>query len=226
MVLGVARSGADLSSWRRGVQAEFTGQGLASVRAAEDVGALVSGGYGSSETFAIMFFEPANLPTEERTRSGGFPLDPASEARFVDGEMQLRGPCVTNAYLVEEGTESPPLTDDGWFCTGDLGVVEDDGSFTYLARLGDALRLSGFLTDPAEIEQHLRTHPAVTGAQVVGAPLDGKGDVAVAFVTVSSPVEEATLRPSPAPTASRSARPTSATKPSSCCQAPDADSPS
>jgi fatty-acyl-CoA synthase len=85
------------------------------------------------------------------------------------------------------------LSDDGWFRTGDLGVAEPDGRVTYQARIRDALRLAGFLTDPAEIEQQLATHPAVTGAQVVGAPTVSRGDVAVAFVTVGAPVEEAAL---------------------------------
>ena len=52
----------------------------------------------------------------------------------------------------------------------------------FLARLGDSLRLRGFLCDPAEIERHLEGHPAVQLAQVVGAHREGEGDVAVAFV--------------------------------------------
>src|SRR5439155_12732751 len=71
--------------------------------------------------------------------------------------------------------------------------VDGDGGFTYLARLGDALRLAGFLTHPVEIEQRLLTHPAVTGAQVVGVPSRGGGEVAVAFVTIGGRVGEVEL---------------------------------
>ena len=133
-------------------------------------------------------------------------LDGANEARAVDaatgrvlepgepGELQLRGPSVLSAYLVEDGTIAPGLTPDGWFPTGDLGAVAPDGSFVYVARLGDALRLAGFLTDPAEIEQHLLAHPAVTGAQVVGAPSPRGAELAVAFVTITgADVSEADL---------------------------------
>ena len=80
----------------------------------------------------------------------------------------------------------------GWFATGDLGSADDEGGFVYLARMGDALRLRGFLTDPAEIEQHLTSHPAVESAQVVGAPGSG-GEVAVAFVVTLQEIEERDL---------------------------------
>jgi fatty-acyl-CoA synthase len=193
MILRMASVGGDLSSWRHGVFAEFTGRGLESVRAAEAFGARITGVYGSSETFAVLFRRPVTLPTVPRARNGGLPVDPAMEVRAVGGEIQLRGPAVLNGYLVEEGTAAPSLTADGWFPTGDLGTIDGDGGFTYLARLGDALRLAGFLTDPLEIEQYLLTHPGVTGAQVVGVPATERGEVAVAFVTVSGHVEEAEL---------------------------------
>jgi fatty-acyl-CoA synthase len=193
MILGVAAQGRDLSSWRQGVHAEFNGRGLESVQAVETFGARVTGVYGSSETFALLFRRPPTLPAVARARNGGLPLDPAMEVRAVDGEIQVRGPSVLGAYLAEDGTIPPPLTADGWFATGDLGTVDGDGGFTYLARLDDAIRLAGFLTEPAEIEQHLLTHPAVTGAQVVGVPAPDRGDVAVAFVTVADTTGEPEL---------------------------------
>ena len=55
--------------------------------------------------------------------------------------------------------------------------------FGYLCRSGDALRLRGFLVEPAEIQSFLMTHPAVHTAQVVGVTLPERGDIAVAFVT-------------------------------------------
>jgi fatty-acyl-CoA synthase len=193
MILRIVGEGRDLSSWRHGVTAEFTGRGLESVSAAEAFGARITGVYGSSETFAVLFRRPAAQPTIARARNGGLPIDTAMEVRAAEAEIHLRGPSVLAGYLVEEGIAPPTLTADGWFPTGDLGTVDGDGGFTYLARLGDALRLAGFLTDPAEIEQHLLTHPAVTGAQVVGVPLSGQGEVAVGFVTVGRRVDESEL---------------------------------
>jgi fatty-acyl-CoA synthase len=202
MVLAVLDQGSDLSSWTQGVQAEFNGRGLDSVAAAEEVGARITGVYGSSETFALLARWPSDGPVALRGRNGGVLVDEAMEVRVVDsgtgdpaapgvpGELQLRGPSVLSAYVEAEGTVAPPLTEDGWLPTGDMGLVESDRAFVYLARLGDAMRLAGFLTDPAEIELHLLEHPAVTGAVVVGARSKGGSDVAVAFVTVSRSVEE------------------------------------
>ena len=205
MLLAVLGAGRDLSSWRHGVPADFTGHGLEAVTAAEAVGARLTGVYGSSETFALLARWSPTDPAPERGRNGGVPVDEATEVRVVDtvtgrplapgtpGELQMRGPSILGGYLVEDGVAPPPLTTDGWFPTGDLGRVEPAGGFVYLARLGDALRLAGFLTDPAEIEQRLLGHPVVTGAQVVGAPSDRGGEVAVAFVTVHGEVAEEVL---------------------------------
>jgi fatty-acyl-CoA synthase len=194
MILAVAASGRDLSSWRHGVHAEFTAHGIECVRIAEQFGARITGVYGSSETFALLARRSPADPAEVRARNGGVPVDPATEVRVVDGELQLRGPSVLCAYLDENGVTPPSLRDGGWFPTGDLAEAEPNGGFAYLARRGDALRLAGFLTDPAEIEQHLLSHPAVSGAQVVGASAAGAGgEVAVAFVTIVTPVTEAAL---------------------------------
>lgn len=193
MLLAVCAAGRDLSSWRQGVHAEFTGRGLECVRRAEEFGARITGVYGSSETFALLTRRSPSENAEMRARNGGRPVDPATEARIVEGELQLRGPSVLSAYLDEGSTIPPPLLDEGWFRTGDLGVAEPGGGFLYLARQGDALRLAGFLTDPAEIEQQLLSHPAVTGAQVVGAAPAGAAELAVAFVTIDGTVTEAAL---------------------------------
>ncbi len=72
-------------------------------------------------------------------------------------------------------------TAEGWFRSGDLGYTRDATSFVFLARLGDSLRLRGFLVDPREIEEFLERHPAVAKAQVVGVA-GAEGQVPVAFV--------------------------------------------
>ena len=193
MLLSVCGAGHDLSSWRHGVTADFTGRGLESVRGAEEFGARITGVYGSSETFALLARRSPSDPADVRGRNGGCPVDRETETRVVDGELQLRGPSVLTAYLDGDTTTSPPLVGEGWFRTGDLADEEPDGGFLYVARQGDALRLAGFLTDPAEIERWLLSHPAVTGAQVVGVQIAGVGEVAVAFVTAVGGVTEEAL---------------------------------
>jgi acyl-coenzyme A synthetase/AMP-(fatty) acid ligase len=60
-----------------------------------------------------------------------------------------------------------------------------DGSFVFLTRLKDSLRIRGYLVDPAEVEEHLLRHPSVALAQVVGVPSETEGDVPVAFVQLA-----------------------------------------
>jgi fatty-acyl-CoA synthase len=205
MILALLAQDRDLGSWAEGVFADFTGRGEESATAAEKVGARLTGVYGSSETFALLTRWPAELPLPERARNGGIPVDPAVEVRVVDpesgvpieagsaGELQIRGPSVLTGYIRADGLADPPLVDGGWLPTGDLAEMAPDGGFVYLARLGDTLRLAGFLTDPVEIEQRLLGHPRVRGAQVVGARKPAGGDAAVAFVIRDGDVEEAEL---------------------------------
>ena len=75
------------------------------------------------------------------------------------------------------------MTPDGFFKTGDLAYLRGDGSFVYLARMGDAMRLGGFLVSPVEVESELMAQPGVASAQVVEARVADK-PVCVAFVIV------------------------------------------
>lgn len=101
------------------------------------------------------------------------------------GELQLRGTNVVTHYLGDAGEGAKAFTDDGWFRTGDLSEAVDDRTFAYICRIGDVLRLKGFMVDPAEIEMHLADHPEVVVAKVVGRP-DAAGETeAVAFVVTT-----------------------------------------
>jgi acyl-CoA synthetase (AMP-forming)/AMP-acid ligase II len=112
-------------------------------------------------------------------------VDPGSERTLPHGnrgELQFRGPNVVDAYLGDEQAAARSFTGDGWFRSGDLGELEEDGCFTYVCRMGDALRLRGFLVEPTEIESRLAAHRAVQATKVVGIP-DARGATqAVAFV--------------------------------------------
>ncbi|WP_068401801.1 AMP-binding protein [Kribbia dieselivorans] len=192
--------------------ADFEGKSRAFAQWAEQQwGTTVVGVYGSSETFALAAFWHATDPTPARWGGGGRPVSPEIEWRLadpvtgqpvadgVDGEIQFRGYNVVDAYLGDERLIHSASTDDGWFTSGDLGRRHDDGSFTYICRMGDVLRLRGFLVDPAEIELRLLQHPKVNIAKVVGATGTEGGTVAVAFVVPTddaageSQVDEAEL---------------------------------
>ncbi len=178
---------------RRGAIADFGGRAADVARwAQERVGVALSGVYGASELFALISTWPADLPLAERVTAGGVPVSPQIEVRAVDqesgtvcpagttGELQFRGYPVTTCYL---GGPAVPVDADGWFSSGDLGATAEDGGFRYLCRAGDALRLRGFLVEPAEIESFLMEQEGVDTARVVGAR-GADGTVAVAFVTL------------------------------------------
>ncbi len=188
---------ADLRSLSRLLMADFNGRSEQLAHWAEErLGAVASGVYGSSELFALTSLWPASTPAPRRWRGGGRPVSPAIEVRAGDpetgaalppgqaGELQFRGYCVVDSYLGEGGRRATVLTEDGWFRSGDLGTVNRDGGFDYLCRMGDALRLKGFLVEPAEIENRLAAHEAVALAKVVGIRGPGGETEAVGFVVL------------------------------------------
>jgi fatty-acyl-CoA synthase len=164
--------------------------------ARHEFGAWVGGVYGSSETFALMSFWREGTPEELAHGGGGQLVSPDIEWRLVDpdtltpveaggeGELQLRGYNVVDAYLGDQSLSEGVFTDDGWFRTGDLARGVDDDSFTFVCRMGDVLRLHGFLVDPSEIEVRLHQHPAVALAKVVGVVSETGASSAVGFVTL------------------------------------------
>jgi fatty-acyl-CoA synthase len=92
-------------------------------------------------------------------------------------------------YFDNDAATREATTADGWFRSSDLGYTLADGRFVYLTRLGDALRLSGFLVSPAEIEDMLLGHPQVSAAQVVGVDTP-TGTRAFAFVIPKKDFDE------------------------------------
>jgi fatty-acyl-CoA synthase len=181
---------------RRGGIADFVGRAAVVAEWAEqEFDARLSGVYGSSELFALTALWPSELALSERVVGGGHVVSDLIEVRAVDprsggpcslgttGELQFRGYNVVQCYL-GEGASAPAQTVDGWFRSGDLGyLTEPAGSFVYVGRFDDALRLRGFLVQPSEIEHVLTSHPNVAAAKVVGASADASDDVAVAYVT-------------------------------------------
>ena len=197
------------TTWSGGGFADFTNAGsdaVAAVASATGGSTKLTGLYGSSEGFALMSCWERDLPQELRSRNGGHLVSTDMSVRCCDpetgqvlghdkpGELQFRGPNLISSYLNNPEATAKAFTTDGWYRSGDLGhTVEPDANgregFVFLARLGDTLRLRGFLCDPAEIEKHLEGHPAVALAQVVGVKQPSIGDVAVAFVRLEAETE-------------------------------------
>lgn len=189
-------SGAELSSIRLGGYARFNTSLDGIVERAERAGATLSGLYGMSEVQALFSLRDPLAAPRERERAGGTLVSPRAGYRVVDGELHLRGPSLFAGYLAEGGeTIDEALTaahhTDGWFMTGDAATTDDDRTFEYTARLGDVLRLGGFLVAPTEIEAVVRDLPGVQAAQVVAVDRP-EGSRPVAFVTGGLDIDEST----------------------------------
>jgi fatty-acyl-CoA synthase len=145
------------------------------------------GVYGSSEAQALFALQDPD-DAARRHLPGGIPASPLAEVRALDpetgagveeGELAFRGPSLFCEYLDDPEATARARTPDGFFRSGDLGRLHPDGrGFTFGTRMGDALRLGGFLVNPEEIEAFLAAQPGVAAAQVVAAP----GGRAVAFI--------------------------------------------
>ncbi|MXP23511.1 AMP-binding protein [Gordonia sp. HNM0687] len=149
------------------------------------VGFLCS--YGMTEAFAPVF-NPVGEPEQWRLDSPGFPA-PGMEIRLgTDDEIELRGPCVARSYTVQPSREEDdPFGPDGWFRTGDIGRIDDDGRVWIVDRRKDMIKVSGFQVAPTEVEAELLRHPSVTDAAVIGEPDDRRGERVVAYVVTSAP---------------------------------------
>jgi O-succinylbenzoic acid--CoA ligase len=115
----------------------------------------------------------------------GMPLDGVEVRIEPDGEIHLRAPMLLRAY--RDGTD--PKLPDGWFPTGDLGEVLDDGRLQVHGRRGDLIITGGENVWPVAVERALVTHPGVAEVAVVGRPDPEWGHRVVAVVV---PVEGAT----------------------------------
>ncbi len=162
---------------------------------AEARGLRLVGLYGMSELQAFVALQDELAPLSDRSPAGGRLVAADGQVRVSDtetgavlahgvaGELQFRVPSLMALYFENDEATRSAFTVDGWFRTGDLGYTLADGRFVFVARLGDALRLSGFMVSPAEIEDVLQEHASVDMAQVVGAETEA-GVKPVAFVVL------------------------------------------
>jgi fatty-acyl-CoA synthase len=98
------------------------------------------------------------------------------------GEIVIRGYGVFDGYHKDPAKTAASFDAQGWFHTGDLGVVRPDGRLVYMGRTKDMLKIGGENVAAAEVESYLSTHLAVKIAQVVGVPDPRLDEVAAAFI--------------------------------------------
>lgn len=156
-------------------------------------GIVLHQGYGLTEASPIV---TTTVLCEGTPRPGAIgPHLPGMEARLVDeqgddvlvgdpGELWVRGPNVFPGYWHDAEATARALTPDGWLKTGDVAVIELDGDLRLVDRAKDLIIVSGFNVYPVEVEDVLRSFPAVADAAVVGEPNDRTGEGVTAFVAL------------------------------------------
>lgn len=183
------------------------------VERADARGLKLVGLYGISEIQALFARQDHRAPVAERRLAGGRPVNAGSLVRASDpltgrvlphgesGELEFLAPGSRMVeYFGDPASTAAALAADGWYRSGDLGYTQADGRFVYLARMGDSLRLGGFLVSPLEIEGVVQEVEGIDGCQVVGVKVSGAtGDSLrpVGFVTLKAGAaldEDAALR--------------------------------
>ncbi|WP_062431043.1 acyl-CoA synthetase [Herbidospora daliensis] len=165
---------------------------VALIRAYQERGLVFCQGYGLTETApGATFLEAAD--SERRAGSAGVPVffaDVRVDAPpGTPGEVLIQGPNVTPGYWGDPEATAAALTDDGWFHSGDVGVMDDEGHLTIVDRVKDMYISGGENVYPAEVEAVLFTHPAVAEAAVVGVPDPRWGEVGRAFLVLVAGAE-------------------------------------
>ena len=183
------RARHDLSSLRSGAMIGTPEQLMGAV----NLGATqICNVYGLSETYGNCTVSDADEPLEVRFQSVGKPL-PGVTLRICDiktgepvsagevGEVRVQGPLFSAYYKEEEKTRET-FDAQGFFCTGDLGTLDDDGRLYYRGRLKEMVKSGGINIAPIEVEETLIRHPAVRSAYVIGVPDPSLDEIIVAIV--------------------------------------------
>jgi cyclohexanecarboxylate-CoA ligase len=156
-------------------------------RATEVLGAVVTRAYGLTEMPTVTCGGPHD-PERIRFDTDGR-LTGSSQARLVNpkdgvGEIEVRGPELCLGYLDPAHTAAS-FTEDGWFRTGDLATLSDDGAITIAGRVKDIIVRGGENISVKEVEDYLLEHPAIADVAIVGVPDDVLGERGCAFVVTT-----------------------------------------
>jgi long-chain acyl-CoA synthetase len=152
-------------------------------------------GYGLSETSAGVTCNPTD--SEAYTGTIGLPM-PNVEIEIVDehgaplplgqsGEIAIRGPQVMQGYWQRPDETAKAMTADGFFKSGDIGVMDERGYVKIVDRKKDMVVVSGFKVYPNEIEGVVALHPGVLECAVVGVPDPHSGEAVMLFVVKRDP---------------------------------------
>ncbi len=138
--------------------------------------------YGSTEAGPVAMLDDADIA---RKPGSCGPVVPTAEVRLdPSGEVLVRGPLVFDGYF-DDPRSTEDAFDDGWFRTGDLAVVDEEGYLTIIGRARDVIRTGGETVAPSEVEEALTGHPCVADVAVVGLPDVQWGEIVCAVVVTA-----------------------------------------
>ncbi len=152
--------------------------------------------YGLTETGPTVTMTGFDDVPERRSHTVGRPI-PGVEVKVVDlksgalhgpeavGELAVRGPNVMLGYYRMPSETARSFTSEGFFLTGDLAIVDEDGYVRIVGRRNEVIIRGGYKVYPRELEDLLRTHPAVGDACVVGIPNEMLGELICACVVAT-----------------------------------------
>jgi long-chain acyl-CoA synthetase len=158
----------------------------------EKFGCAILEGYGLSETSPVASF---NHPDKERKPGSiGTPIEGVEMQVWDDdgnevpqgevGEIVIRGHNVMKGYWQRADATGEAITADGWFRSGDMAKVDEDGYFFIVDRKKDLIIRGGYNVYPREVEEVLYEHPAIQEAAVVGVPDESLGEEVAAAVVL------------------------------------------
>jgi acyl-CoA synthetase (AMP-forming)/AMP-acid ligase II len=158
------------------------------------LGCPVVQGYGMTEASPVTHLSPThNAPM--KPGSVGC-IVPNTEVKIADvvtgeevpagkeGELWIRGPQIMRGYLNQPEETAASLDREGWYHTGDVGLVDPEGYFFIVDRTKELIKYKGLQVAPAELEALLLTHPAVLDVAVVRYPDEEAGEVPKAFIVL------------------------------------------
>jgi long-chain acyl-CoA synthetase len=176
------------------------GGGMAVQRAVNDkwqqiTGTHITEGYGLSETSPVATANRCDLPVY--TGTIGLPV-PSTDIAILDdddrevplgqpGEIAIRGPQVMAGYWNRPDETAQVMTADGYFKSGDVGVMDENGYVKIVDRKKDMILVSGFNVYPNELEGVIAAHPGVLECAVVGVPDEHSGEAVKVFVVRRDP---------------------------------------
>ncbi|MBB4398960.1 long-chain fatty acid--CoA ligase [Bradyrhizobium sp. ERR14] len=153
-------------------------------------GCFIAEGYGLSETSPTLTCNPATAT--EFTGTIGIPVpstyisirdDDGNEVPLGQaGEICAKGPQVMSGYWNRPEETAKVMTADGYFRTGDIGIMDEEGYTKIVDRKKDMILVSGFNVYPNEIEEVIASHPGVLECAVIGIPDSKSGEAVKAFV--------------------------------------------